>query len=274
MKKPLISIVMPVFNAEKTISKSIESILSQTVKDFEFIIVNDFSKDKTLEIINLYKKKDSRISIINNSRNLRIANSLNVGVLTAKADLVARMDGDDISVSTRLEEQYLYLKHHPKVGIVGTNISIIDNEEKEIWKREYPTKSEDLKKVMFRYSPFAHPTVMFRKRIFEEFGGYDPKMVPCEDIDFWFKIGVKYEFGNIPKTLLKYTSVSATSSRYNLRKTELLGFKIKINAIKNLGYWPSVYDVIYNLLEFLTLWMMSDDIRIKFYNFLRSRRLI
>ncbi len=274
MKKPLVSVVMPVFNAERTIKKSIESILHQTFKDFEFIIINDASKDKTISIIRSYKSRDKRIRLINSAHNLNIARSLNIGVAVARADLIARMDGDDISDPERIKTQYLFLKQHQEVAIVGTNISIIDDHKIEVWKREYPTSSKDLKSIMFRYSPFAHPTVMFRKKIFEEFGGYNPKMVPCEDIDFWFKAGVKYNFGNIPRTFLRYTLSDLSGSRYNLRDTELLGFKIKINAIKKLGYRPNIYDIFYNLLEFLSLWLMPSNFRVKLYNILRSRRLI
>lgn len=272
--KPLVSVVMSVFNKDRYLHKAIESILGQTFRDFEFIIVNDASSDKTLPIIRSYMRKDKRIRLINNDHNLKIAHSLNIGISNALADLIARMDADDIALPQRLENQYLFLKKHPAVAIVGTNILIIDENEKEIWKRGYPTRSRDIKKIMFRYSPFAHPTVMFRKKIFQEFGGYDPRMIPCEDIDFWFKIGAKYNFGNIPKTLLKYTLSSASGSHYNLRDTELLGFKIKINAIRKLSFRPSIYDIFYNLLQFLTLWFMPTDTRIKLYNALRSRGLI
>lgn len=272
--KLLVSVIMSVFNTDKYVHRAIESILNQTLKDFEFIIVNDASIDKTSAVVGSYAKKDKRIKVINNDRNLKIAHSLNIGVSLARADLIARMDADDISHPERLEVQYLFLKSHPEVAIVGTNISITDKNEKEVWKREYPTHSKDLKKIMFRYSPFAHPTVMYRKKVYEEFGGYNPNMIPCEDIDFWFRIGAQYDFGNIPKTLLKYTLSQSSGSHYDLRSTELLGFKIKINAIKKYGYRPNIYDIFYNLLQFISLWFMPADARIKLYNALRSRGLI
>lgn len=267
---PRISVVMPVFNAEDYIHRAIESILNQTFKDFEFIIVNDASKDKSLQIIRSYARKDNRIRLVNNTHNLKIALTLNKGVSFARADLIARMDADDVSHPSRLEAQYLYLQKNPKVAIVGTNISIVDQDGKGVWKREYPARSNDLKKVIFRYSPFAHPSVLFRKSVFNEFGGYNPVMVPCEDIDLWFKIGSKYDFGNIPKRLLKYTLSTSSGNRYDLRKTELLGFKIKITAIKNLGYKPNLYDLVYNVLQFLSLWIMPAKARLKLYNTLRS----
>jgi glycosyltransferase involved in cell wall biosynthesis len=272
--KPQVSVIMPAFNAGRSIRKAIESILNQTLKNFEFIIVNDASTDKTSAIIQSYIKKDKRIRLVNNAHNLKIANSLNKGVALAKTDLIARMDADDISHPKRLETQYLFLKTHPKVAIVGANIAITDKAGKEIWKRTYPTQSEELKKIMLRYSPFAHPTVMFRKKVFDEFGGYNPQTVPCEDIDFWFKIAVKYNFANIPQTLLQYTLSKGSDNRRNLRKTELLGFRIKMNAVKNLGFRPGLYDLIYNLLQFISLWIMPPNARVTFYNMLRSRDLI
>lgn len=272
--KPIVSVVMPVFNAERFVHKAIESIFNQTLKDFEFIIVNDASEDKTIEIIHSYAKRDKRIRLINNDRNLKIAHSLNIGVSAARTNLIARIDADDISHPERLEIQYHFLMRHPNVAIVGANISITDDDGKEIWKREYPIQSKDLKKIMLRYSSFAHPAVMFRKEVFKEFGGYDHNMIPCEDIDLWFKIGAKYDLGSIPKTLLKYSLSTESSSHYDLRATELLGFKIKINAIKKLGFRPDTYDLIYNLLQFLSLWLMPADIRIKLYNLLRTHGLI
>lgn len=274
MKKPLVSVVMSVFNEDKRVEGAIESILNQTLKDFEFIIINDASKDKSLEKIRSFMRKDKRIRLINNENDLKLAHSLNIGVSHAKADLIARMDPDDISLPERLKIQYQFLKKHKSVAIVGTNILVVDREGKKIWERTYPTQSKDIKNIMFRYAPFAHPSVMYRKSVFTEFGGYNLKMKLCEDIDFWFRIGAKYNFGNIPKSLLKYTLSETSGTHRRLRDTELAGFKIKIDAIAKYGYKPSIYDIFYNILQFLTLWFMPAQVRVKLYNILRSRRLI
>jgi len=272
--KPLISVVMSVFNDDKYVRRAIDSILNQTLKEFEFIIINDASKDASLEIIRSYARKDRRIQLINNTRELRLARSLNLGVSIAKADFIARMDPDDVSFPKRLEIQYIYLKKHPNIAVVGTNLSIVNEDKKEISVRDYPTRSEDLKKIMLRYSPFAHPSIMLRKKVFKEFGGYDPNMRLCEDIDFWFKIGTKYDFGNIPERLVQYTLSKKSGTHRNVRQTELLGFKIKLNAIMKHGYRPSLYDFFYNLLQFITMWIMPAGLRIKLYNEVRSRGLI
>lgn len=273
-RKPKISVVMPAYNCEGYIGSAIESILKQTFKDFEFIILDDGSSDNTLSVVKNYAKKDRRIKVFRNKKNLQIARTLNKAVKLAKADIVARMDSDDISYKTRLSRQYHFLMEHPDIAIVGSNMSIMDDEGKIVSKREYPTESHRLKKISFRYSPFAHPSVVFRKKVFLEFGGYDHRMVPCEDIDLWFKIGSKYEFANIPKTLLKYRLVISSNSHKSLKKLELLGFKIKINAIRNYGYKISFGDIVFNAGQFASLWFMNAKQRIYFYDFLRSRGII
>lgn len=273
-KKPLVSVVMSVFNDDKYVKRAIESILNQTLKNIEFIIINDASWDNSLKTIRSYMRKDKRIKLINNAKELKLAPSLNLGVSFAKADLIARMDPDDISSPDRLEIQYHYLNKHPKIAVVGTNLSIINENKKEIWVREYPTNSEEIKKTMLRYAPFAHPSVMVRKKVFKEFGGYDPKMKLCEDIDFWFKIGTKYDFGNIPKKLVQYTLSKKSGTHRNIRRTEILGFQIKLNAVLKLGYKPSIYDIVYNVMQFISMWLMPTGLRIRLYNEVRSRGLI
>jgi len=268
------SVVMASYNCEKYVGDAIESILNQTFKDFEFIILDDASRDNTYSVIKTYAKKDKRIRLYKNKKNMQVAHSLNKGVTLAKTDIIVRMDADDVSYPKRLETQYKYLLRHKNVAVVGSNMDIMNKDGKIVSKREYSSSSKELKKISFRYSPFAHPSVVFRKHVFEEFGGYDPAMVPCEDIDLWFKIGSKYEFGNIPKTLLKYRFIISSNSHKGLKKLELLGLKIKLNAIRKYGYKISFDDIIFNIMQYLSLWFMPNRERIYFYDFLRSRKLI
>lgn len=273
-KKPQISVVMPAYNAERYIARAIESVLNQTFRNFELIIINDVSSDKTPSIIKEYQEKDSRVRMINNRKKGLIAGSLNKGIKLARADVIARMDADDVCYPRRLEVQYKLLMKKPEVAVVGANMTIVDEKGKIISKREYPTTSKQLKKVMFRYSPFAHPVVMYRKSVFKELGGYVENIFPCEDIDLWFKIGSKYEFASVSKPLLKYTLYSTSSSHKKVKDVELLGLKVKIDALKKHGYKPSVFDIFFNLVQYTTLWFMPATFRIRLFNFLRSHWLI
>lgn len=273
-KKPLISIVMPAYNAQKYISVAIESILNQTFKKFELIVINDCSKDKTLDIIKFFSKKDSRVKLVNNDSRLYIADSLNKGISFAESNIIARMDADDISFPNRLELQFKLINSSKNIAAIGTNIVLIDKVGKEIATRRYPQSSKELRNCLFRYSPFAHPVVMFRKNMFEEVGGYNPKYSPTEDLDLWFRLGSKYDFKSIPEILLKYRLDEKSSSHTALRDVEVLVFKIRFDAIIKYGYRPSLYDAIYNLLQFITLWITPSEYRIKIYNLLRNKDLI
>lgn len=274
MNKPLVSVVISIYNAETYIAQAIESILSQTLQNFELILIDDASTDNTLQIINSFKKKDKRIKVIRNKKNLHMAESLNLAIDQAKSDIIARMDQDDISLPKRLEIQYEFLKSHPDIAIVGNDIIVIDERNTTVGKRIYPITSDQLKKIMFRYSPFAHPTVMFRKDAYLKTGRYDGTKYPCEDIDFWFRLGRKYKFASIPMPLLKYRLIPTSSSHNNVLRTEIMGFIIKINAIKKYGYKPTFYDIVYNILQFATAWFMPTDSRIQLYNLLRSKKII
>src|SRR5688500_15226048 len=126
--KPAISVVMSAYNSDKYIAKAIESILNQTFKDFEFIIINDGSKDESLKIIKRYGKKDKRIVLIDNKKNLGLIKSLNKGLKIAKGKYIARMDSDDIAMPQRFKIQLDYLDKNRNIFLVGTSFEQIDKE--------------------------------------------------------------------------------------------------------------------------------------------------
>jgi len=272
--KTLISVIMPAHNAQEYIGGAIESILTQTFKKFELIIVNDSSTDNTSKIIKSYSQKDSRIRIVNNHQRLNIAKTLNKGIALAKSDIIARMDADDISFPSRLELQYRIINNNKKVAVVGANVVIMNKGGNQMAIRRYPHFSKELKKCLFRYSPFAHPVVMFRKKLFDKVDGYDSKYSPTEDLDLWFKLGRKYEFASIKEPLLKYRIDEKSSSHIGIKNLEMLVFKIRLKAIIKYGFRPSLYDTIYNLFQFITLWFTPAKYRIKIYNLLRNNSLI
>lgn len=265
---------MPSYNSKRYIGKAIESILNQTFSRFELIIINDCSTDDSLNIIKYYLTKDKRIRIINNRKRLNIAGSLNKGIRNAKTNLIARMDADDISDPDRLSLQYKLLTSSDVMAAVGANIIIMDCNAHETAIRRYPVSSKEMKSCLFRYSPFAHPVVMFKKHIFEEIGGYNQKYSPTEDLDLWFRMGVKYEFGSVPETLLRYRVYEKSSSNKSLKNLEKLVFEIRWNALTLYGYRPSVYDIIYNMGQLLTLYITPTKWRIAIYNLLRNSNVI
>lgn len=199
---PKISVVMPAYNSEKYIAEAIESILNQTFTDFEFIIINDGSTDRTEEIILSYN--DERIVYLKNEKNMGIVYTLNRGLDTAKGEYIARMDSDDISLPTRFEEQIEYLEKHPEITVLGTAINIFGEEIDEytfIFSRN-PKKS----KAELLFSPsLAHPTVMIKKSVIDINNlRYKETFAGLEDSMLWWQISHFGEICSLEKPLLNY----------------------------------------------------------------------
>jgi len=202
MKNPKASVIMPVYNEEKYIKKAIESILNQTFKDFEFIIIDDGSTDRTKEILKKYK--DKRIKIITNRKNEFVSRALNKGIKKAKGEYIIRIDGDDIALPNRLEKQINFLETHPEISVLGSAIFEI-NKKNSLKLMPVLTKDDQIKKGlglrMFRI--IYHPTVIIRKKVLIDIGMYNEKLQYTQDKDLWLRLAAKeYKFENLREPLL------------------------------------------------------------------------
>jgi glycosyltransferase involved in cell wall biosynthesis len=197
---PKVSVVMPVYNTEKYIQEAIESILNQTYTDFEFIIINDGSTDRTKEIIQSYK--DSRIRYLENVHNSDIVTTLNKGLDYATGEYIARMDADDIAMKDRLKEQNRFLDRHDEIGVVGSAM-IVFNEKGEENLFPYSTTPGMAKAELMFNSSLGHPTVMIRKRCLENIR-HEAEYQGLEDFVMWWRIAQRYPIVSLKKPLLKY----------------------------------------------------------------------
>lgn len=215
MKGPLISVILPVYNAEGYIRESVQSILNQSYQNFEIIIIDDASTDNTLKIIKGIQ--DARIQIIVKNKNSGYVDSLNLGIAKAKGCFIARMDADDISLSNRFEEQITYLINNPGIVAVASRIKIIDEFNNVIgdWKNDADAISvAEIKNYLPRGNCLCHPSMMIRRNVFN-FYSYDNRQYGSEDWDLWLTlISDGFKIAKIDKTLLLYrvtnNSVSAT----------------------------------------------------------------
>lgn len=199
---PKISVIMPAFNTEKYIAQAIESILGQTFDDFEFIIINDCSKDRTEEIILSYD--DPRIVYVKNEENLGVAATLNKGFALAKGKYIARMDADDISLPERFAKQVAYLETHNNCGVCGSN-TILFGEGIEATPFIYSKQHRKIRGDAFFNSPFAHPSVMLRASVLKKQQlCYDRSFEGVEDYHLWHKLLLVSEGHNIQEPLLRY----------------------------------------------------------------------
>jgi glycosyltransferase involved in cell wall biosynthesis len=196
---PIVSVVMPVFNSVLYVRQAIDSILNQTLKEFELIIIDDASTDGTKEILHSYN--DERIILIENEKNSGYVFGLNLAISIARGEFIARMDSDDVSLPNRLQLQLNYLLQNSDIVMVGSFYKIF-NSERII---ELPCEWSDIKMELLFQNPFGHPTVMFRRHFMVSFNlKYDINKVPAEDFDLWSRMSKLGVLSNIPMVLLEY----------------------------------------------------------------------
>ena len=202
MKNPKVTALMSVYNGEKYLNEAIDSILTQTFKDFEFLIVNDGSTDKTAEILKSYK--DPRIKIINNEKNIGLTKSLNKGLKLATGKYIARQDADDISMTNRLIKQVNFLDRNLDVAIVGTNYFRINDKGDIVQEINRKRKDIDIKNNLSKGNQLGHGTLMFSKNCVEKIGFYRESFKYAQDYDFVLRFSDKYKLANIPELLYKW----------------------------------------------------------------------
>lgn len=192
---------MSVYNREDLVERAIESILNQTFTDFEFIIIDDGSTDRTAEILDGFARKDNRIRVIH-QENTGLARALNRGIMEARGPLIARMDDDDTSFPERFEKQVNFLDMHPEVACLGTWARIVDHENKPRGEMQPPVDHDTIRKNMLLASQFIHPTVMMRRDAIMSIGLYTD--LRAEDYDLFMRLVYHYRTANLPEVLLNY----------------------------------------------------------------------
>ena len=227
-QQPLVTVLMSVYNAENFLSLAIESILNQTYKNFEFLIIDDGSSDKTLEIIKSYN--DDRIKLVVNEENKGLAFSLNLGMKLARGKYVARMDADDISHPKRLAKQVKYLEKHSDISILGTWAQLIDEKGKHIRFYILPLRNEIIMAKMVFHIGIVHPSILIRKSDFERLElNYDPQIkLPLEDKELWIRAGGLLKFGNLPSFLIKYRVLPSSVSRVKKKMDDKFHFVVNL----------------------------------------------
>lgn len=234
---------MSVYNGARYLNEAIDSVLSQSFRDFEFLIVDDCSNDNSSQILHEYAQRDIRVRIITNEFNLGLTKNLNKMIKEAKGEYLARFDCDDISLPDRFKEQVAYLDSHPKCALISLWADVIDGQGRYLRTIKYPTTNEELQKVLIRYNPFFHPGVMMRKSAAVDVGLYDENWRFAQDYEFFFRIAKKYELGNVPMILLKYreTGGSITGSKNKQQLTLVL--KAQKKAIREGQYskWSYIH---------------------------------
>jgi glycosyltransferase involved in cell wall biosynthesis len=229
-QRPLISVIMPVYNGMPYLKQAVKSILEQSYKNFELIIVDDKSTDGTY--LFLKKIKDKRVKILSNSKNLGIARSLNRAINNSRGQYIARMDADDISVGNRLDVQLKFLQDDSSIGICGSFAYLINEKGATIGSKKFPSKDHEIKKALNFYSPIIHPTFFAKASFFKKLSGYNPDFDYAEDYELLMRAANTYKMANVPEYLLLWRLWGKRRSRLNMKKMDQLDLTIKWQNFK------------------------------------------
>ena len=215
-----VTVLMAVYNAERYLRQAVESILKQTFRDLEFVIVNDGSTDGSRDIILSYT--DERIRLFDNNRNLGLTLSLNRGLGLAQGTYVARQDADDVSRPERLEKQVDYLDRHPEVGLLGTWTEFIAEDGAFLGVWQTPLSHALIKWQLLFANCLAHTSVVMRSSVVERVGGYSEYAFYAQDYDLWSRMSLETQIANLSEFLVQNRVHSETvSARHPERQEEV-----------------------------------------------------
>jgi glycosyltransferase involved in cell wall biosynthesis len=200
---PRCSVLMPVYNAERYVGEAVESILGQTFDDFEFVVVDDGSTDRSHEILEGYATRDSRITLISRP-NTGYLRALNEGLALCQGEYVARMDADDVALANRFERQIAFLDAHPECVMVGCALLRIDADGDPLCEERLPESHDQIEARLLRAEgAIGHPAAVIRRQALVDVGGYREPYYGAEDHDLWLRLAERGKLANLPNALLK-----------------------------------------------------------------------
>ncbi|MBI4256891.1 glycosyltransferase [Candidatus Uhrbacteria bacterium] len=238
-----VSILMSVHNGKRFVRDAVLSLLAQTFRDFELLIVDDASTDTTPHILRELAAQDTRIRVITNHTNLGLTKSLNVALGQAQGDFVARMDADDIALPDRLEKQVAFLEAHLDVGMLGSAYQFINGNGNVIGEKHPLTTDQELRHVLPRYNPFLHSSIVIHKILLDRVHGYDEHFLRAQDYELWTRLSLLTKLANLPDILMqkRFTTsmVSFTTEREQIR----FALRVRWNALRRnqFPWWTIIF---------------------------------
>jgi glycosyltransferase involved in cell wall biosynthesis len=210
-----VSVLLPLYDGEAYIREAVDSVLAQTHRDFELLILDDGSRDGSLAIVQDFARRDPRVRVIARE-NRGLTATLNELLAAADGELVARMDADDVCLPDRFARQIAFLAEHPEVVCVGGDAEMIDEQGRFLTVLRLPEDDAEIQRqALVGYAPLFHPAAMIRRRVLVAIGGYRKEYWPAEDLDLWLRLGEAGALANLPGPVLRYRlhadSISATN---------------------------------------------------------------
>ncbi len=250
---PLVSVIMPVYNGERFLAAAIESVLAQSLTDFELIIVNDGSTDSTAAMLAQYARKDARISLITNevAQGYGGEKASNMAYKMAKGKYIAKLDADDVAHSSRLAKQVAFLNTNPTVFLVGSFLEIIDAQGHTTGTRQYPLTHKGIYQAFYYRSTIGHPSIMFRNHLLT--GDFYQLRFPAlnDYYSFFCLMKAGYKVANLPEYLVQYRIHDSNTVFTDLRRKWAVNMDIKQSFVEDFGYKASLKHRL--LLKLLTI---------------------
>jgi glycosyltransferase involved in cell wall biosynthesis len=237
MNKPLISVAMVVRNVETFLAESIESVLEQTFRDFEFIILDFGSTDQSKAIASSYAANDSRIRL-HDIPNCSLPEARNAACRLAQGQYIAVQDADDISLPNRLLWQVDFLEKHPEAGFVGGAAEWIDSEARSLWVDKVLTENLELQSALLSCCPFIHTSVLMRRATFELVGGYRATFPQAQDYDLWLRMSEHFQCANVSQTVVRYRIHPHQLSLYKRKQQTLAVLAARASASARRTHHP------------------------------------
>tara|TARA_A100001015_G_scaffold227188_1_gene256624 strand:- start:6483 stop:7238 length:756 start_codon:yes stop_codon:yes gene_type:complete len=230
-------VVLAAYNDEKLLKFAIDSIIRQSYKNWKLVLVDDGSNDKTLTIMNAYKKY-RKVEIIINKKRIGLTKCLNKVITKNKNALIARMDADDISSTKRFEKQINFLHKNKDISLLGTNANYYNESNKYIGKSNLPNKDNEIKQLLNKKNPFIHSSVVFKKSFFNELKGYNEFFFNAQDYDLWLRGRKKFKYAILRDRLIKHrikSNITIKKKIYGLLAM-ILNLKLEKNLLISLSW--------------------------------------
>lgn len=227
MTPPLVSVVVPVFEPHpRYFRQAIDSVLQQSFRDFELIVVEDPSSSSGRSALSGIT--DARLRHIVNAQRTSLPQQHNRGLAESRGRFICRFDADDICEPQRLERELDFLRAHPDIGVVGSTLTVIDEQSQVIGVRRYPADHQDIVSAMRRYNPIANSTVMFRREVYERCGGWRESALPAQDYEWYSRLAVAgVRYANLQEPLVRYRIHRGSLKASQLRGTILTTIDVK-----------------------------------------------
>ncbi|MGH7213710.1 MAG: glycosyltransferase family 2 protein [Tepidisphaeraceae bacterium] len=202
---PRVSVILPVYNGQRYLAETVESVLAQTFEDFEIVAVDDGSTDRSATILQKFAARDARVRLISRP-NTGLVGALNDALAAARGEYAARLDADDVCLAQRFARQVAYLDGHPECVLIGCGVMLIDPYGVPLRKIDQPLSHAEIDRRLLQSDGWAlvHPAVMMRRAMVMELGGYTPGLDGAEDLDLYLRLGEHGRLANLPEVLLHY----------------------------------------------------------------------